>query len=304
MKTSSRHFVKVEQSYGWAGSHLDMFITVDSYISASMKARILMVVLALLIASISIGSCVKTVVTSPKILSSPVLQGISKLNVNASHTANASRVNFDRLYGTAQIMEDTGAESQTFGDMGGEEMVERRTFGDMGGEEMVERRTSVGWSGNGTMQGDATRDGVSEVFTQLAPSTIVYFGESSIPLSSYQNTLGKYLWIESYGGLSQYASVPQYSSLYLMAYTSASGPGEFLEIYPSSSNQGIYQRTDFYFNSGYNRIPYRSDVAGKHYLLFSMDDQSSNAVIIDVANTIGTGSPIVLGTNPTTGMRY
>jgi len=267
-----------------------MFITVDRYISASMKARILIVVLALLIASFSIGSCVKMVADSPKILSSPILKEISKLNVNASNTVNVSRVNFDHLYGTAHIVEDTGAESQTFGDMGGEEMVERRTF--------------EGWSGNGTMQGDAMHDGVSEVFSQLAPSTIVYFGESSIPLSSYQNTLGKYLWIESYGGLSQYASVPQYSSLYLMAYTSASGPGEFLEIYPSPSNQGIYQKTDFYFNSGYNRIPYRSDVAGKHYLLFSMGDQSSNAVIIDVISTMGTGSPIVLGTNPSTGMRY
>jgi len=267
-----------------------MFITVDSYISASMKARILMVVLALLIASISIVSCVKTVVASPKIVSSPILQGISKLNVSASHTTNASKVNFDHLYGTAQIMGDTGAD--------------RQTFGDMGGEETVVRRTSEGLSGNGTMQGDAMHDGVSEVFSQLAPSTIVYFGEASIPLSSYQNTLGKYLWIESYGGLSQYASVPQYSSLYLMAYTSTSGPGEFLEMYPSASNQGIYQKTNFYFNSGYNRIPYRSDVAGKHYLLFSMADQSSNAVIIDVVNSMGTGSPIVLGTNPSTSMRY
>ena len=295
-----------------------MFITVDRYISVFMEARILIIVLALLLASVSIGGCVKMVVASPKIASSPVLQGISKLNVSASPAANASRGNFDHLYGTAQIVEETGAESRTLGSLtdkpslsvidkpslliGGGENVESHTIGDMGGEENVERQ--MGGSEDGTVHGNATRSGVSEVFSQLAPSTIVYFGESSIPLSSYQNTLGKYLWIESYGGLSQYASVPQYSSLYLIAYTSASGPGEFLEIYPSPSNQGIYQKTDFYFNSGYNRIPYRSDVAGKHYLLFSMGDQSSNAVIIDVISTMGTGSPIVLGTNPSTGMRY
>lgn len=253
-----------------------------------MKVRLLMVVLVLLIANISIGSCVKMVVDSPKIVSSPILQGISKLNVNASPTANASRGNFEHLYENAQIMEVTGAGSQTFGDMGGEEMVERQNEG----------------SEDGMVQGNAMQDGAYEVFSELAPSTIVYFGDASIPLSSYQNILGKYLWIESYGGLSQYASVPQYSSLYLVAYTSTSGPGEFLEIYPSPSKQGIYQKTDFYFNSGYNRIPYRSDVEGMHYLLFSMDDQSSNAVIIDVVNTMGTGSPIVLGTNPSTGMRY
>jgi hypothetical protein len=290
-----------------------MFITVDSYISTFMKAGILMVILAVLIASISIGSCVKTVdktlkgsllTESPKILSSSSIQGISKVNYAASNNSwNLS--DKDSLQYAGMDWVRTGAErSQTIGDMGGEEMVERPTFGDMGGDEMVERRTFEGWSGNGTMQGDVMQDGAPEVFSQLAPSTIVYFGEASIPLSSYQNTLGKYLWIESYGGLSQYASVPQYSSLYLMAYTSTSGPGEFLEIYPSPSNQGIYQKTDFYFNSGYNRIPYRSDVAGKHYLLFSMGDQSSNAVIIDVISTMGTGSPIVLGTNPSTGMRY
>ena len=144
----------------------------------------------------------------------------------------------------------------------------------------------------------------SDVISELAPSTIVYFGETTIPLSSYQNTLGKYLWIEIYGGLSQYASVPQYSSLYLMAYTSIGGPGEFLEMYPSDSSQGIYQKISFNFNPGYNRIPYRSDVAGRHYLLFSMKDQSSNAVIIDVGNAMSTSSPIVLGTAPRTGMQY
>ena len=274
----------------------DMFITVDRYISAFMKARILIAVLALLLACVSIGSCVKMVVDSPKIASSPMLQGISKINVSASPAANTSQANFDHLYGTARIVEEAGSESRTLGSVtdkpslliGGEENVESHAFGDMGGEENVERQDEG--REYGTVYGNATRDGVSEVFSQLAPSTIVYFGESSIPLSSYQNTLGKYLWIESYGGLSQYASVAQYTSLYLMAYTSASGPGEFLEIYPSPSNQGIYQKTDFYFNSGYNRIPYRSDVAGKHYLLFSMDDQSSNAVIIDVANNRTQGS--------------
>ena len=90
-----------------------MFITVDRYISAFMEARILIIVLALLLASVSIGGCVKMVVASPKIASSPVLQGISKLNVSAIPAANASRGNFDHLYGTAQIVEETGAEIRT-----------------------------------------------------------------------------------------------------------------------------------------------------------------------------------------------
>lgn len=246
----------------------------------------MILLLALLVASISIGSSVKLVKESPQITSSTLLSGASKLNVNSS---------FLDTLGSAQIFERAGTESQTIGDMGGEEMVERQTFGDMGGEENVERQE---------VQGNEMQDGASEVFSELAPSTIVYFGETSIPLSSYQNTLGKYLWIESYGGLSQYASVPQFSGLYLMAYTSSSGPGEFLEMYPSASSQGIYRKTSFYFNSGYNRIPYRADVAGTHYLLFSMKDQSSNAVIINVVSGMSPSSSIVLGTNPGTDMQY
>jgi hypothetical protein len=154
----------------------------------------LILVLALLLASVSIGSCVKMVVDSPKIASSPVLQGISKLNVSASSAANASRGNFDQRYGTARIVEEAGAESCTLGSITDKPSLL------IGGEENVERQ--MGGSEDGTVQGNATQDGVSEVFSQLAPSTIVYFGETSIPLSSYQNTLGKYLWIESYGGLS------------------------------------------------------------------------------------------------------
>jgi hypothetical protein len=120
-----------------------------------------------------------------------------------------------------------------------------------------------------------------EVISELAPSTLVYVGGTTIPLSSYQTAFGKYLWIES-NGLHQYISMPQYSSLPLIAYTSTGGPGEILEMYPSTSDQGAYQKTYYKFNPGYNRLLYRGEVAGRHYLLFSMGDQSSNAVVIDV----------------------
>jgi hypothetical protein len=60
-------------------------------------------------------------------------------------------------------------------------------------------------------------------------------------------------------------------------------------------------KTYYNFNPGYNRIPYRGDVAGRHYLLFAMNDQSSNAIIIDVNNAIPGGSPVMLGTMPSEG---
>ncbi len=138
-----------------------------------------------------------------------------------------------------------------------------------------------------------------EIVNVSETTTIVHIGETSIPLASYQTTFGKFLLIESYRGLSEYASIPQYSGLSLLVYTSTGGLGEFLEMYPSDSlNQGLYKRTYINLNPGYNRIPYRGDVAGRHHLLFTMNDQPSNSIIIDVnGNEIETSQP-VLGTAP------
>jgi hypothetical protein len=144
-------------------------------------------------------------------------------------------------------------------------------------------------------QPETTETAQPEAVSELASTTIVYIGGTTIPLSSYQTELGKYLWIEGNSGLSQYASINQYATIPLLAYTSTSGPGEILEMYPGASSQGTYQRTYFNFSPGYNRIPYRGDVAGKHYLLFAMNNQPSNAIIIDVK---GTGSSAILGTAP------
>ncbi|MDD1742441.1 MAG: hypothetical protein LUQ47_03825 [Methanotrichaceae archaeon] len=107
--------------------------------------------------------------------------------------------------------------------------------------------------------------------------------------------------IESDIGLRQYASINQYSSLSLIAYTSIGGQGEILEMFPSDSIQGVYQRTPFKFNPGNNRIPYRSDVVGRHNLLFTLNDESSNGIIIDVNNGMISGSPVMLGTMPSEG---
>jgi hypothetical protein len=116
-----------------------------------------------------------------------------------------------------------------------------------------------------------------EVISELVPSKLVYVGGTTIPLSSYQTAFGKYIWIER-SGLRQYLSIPQYSSLPLMAYTSAGGPGEIIEMFSTASNQGTYLKTYYNFNLGYNRIHYRGDVAGRHYLLCAQNDAPSNAI--------------------------
>jgi hypothetical protein len=134
----------------------------------------------------------------------------------------------------------------------------------------------------------------------FSESTImVYVGQSSIPLSTYQTTFGNYLWIEGEQAWSQYASIPQYSSIPLVAYTPMGGQGEILEMYPRSSTQGVYKGIYYDFNPGYNSLIYRGDVAGRHYLLFAVNDQPSNSIIIDVTSGLVLGSAPVLGTAPT-----
>jgi hypothetical protein len=131
---------------------------------------------------------------------------------------------------------------------------------------------------------------------------MVYVGQSSIPLNMYQTTFGNYLWIEGTQAWSQYASIPQYSSIPLVAYTPTGGQGEILEMYPRGSTQGVYKGIYYDFNPGYNRLMYRGDVAGRHYLLFAVNDQPSNSIIIDVTGGSVLGSAPVLGTAPTSAM--
>jgi hypothetical protein len=144
--------------------------------------------------------------------------------------------------------------------------------------------------------------GPFEAINVSESTMMVYVGQSSIPLNMYQTTFGNYLWIEGTQAWSQYASIPQYSSIPLVAYTPTGGQGEILEMYPRGSTQGVYKGIYYDFNPGYNRLMYRGDVAGKHYLLFAVNDQPSNSIIIDVTGGSVLGSAPVLGTAPSSAM--
>jgi len=277
------------------------FIAINCIEYFFMKASVLVVFLALLIASISIGGCAglaKT--TAPKIVP-------SSLGTMTSGGAG----NFSHIYGTAMIREGATEHDETEDN----QLNRRAGFGgdkfDVNTDEAealpgpllhqdgAEERAGSFGPFLDIMPRYTPGQAQPEVVSELAPSTIVYVGGTTIPLSTYQTNYGKYLWIES-KGLRQYMSMPQYSSLPLMAYTSTGGPGEILEMFPSESNQGTYLKTYYNFNPGYNRIPYRGDISGRHYLLFSQNDESSNAIIIDVNYGMIGGSP-VLGTMPSEG---
>ncbi len=151
----------------------------------------------------------------------------------------------------------------------------------------------------GDSQSETSEQGTSEMVNVSESTMVVYVGGSSMPLGMYQTNFGKYFWIEDGMGWSQYASIPQYSSLSLIAYTPMGGQGEIFEMFPGSAGsalQGVYKGIYYNFIPGYNRIMYRGDVAGRHHLLFTIDNEPSNSIIIDVI-----GGP-VLGSSPVLGM--
>jgi hypothetical protein len=115
-----------------------------------------------------------------------------------------------------------------------------------------------------------------------APTT-VYFSHQmhAVPYSQYQSyatyTGGNSLWIQGSTSWTQYTVVPQGASLSLMAITSAGGNGYLYEISPD----GRLVTNSFYFYP-YNYIGFYADTIGKHILLYIIDGQVSNSIVIDV----------------------
>ena len=132
-----------------------------------------------------------------------------------------------------------------------------------------------------------------------SPSNVDYTGGSvtSLPQSSCIDTCDYPFSIYKNGQKSRYASISQYSHLNLITNlsTTGAGLGEIVEFYPTTSKQGTYVRTQYNFNPGGNSIPYSGNVVGRHYLFFTLNDHTSNVVIIDV---VGSGSSETLGTPP------
>lgn len=113
------------------------------------------------------------------------------------------------------------------------------------------------------------------------PST-VYFGGQSTSYSTYRSTYGgaNSLWILGSWSWTQYASCPLGAYLQILAYSPSGGSADFYEIYES----GRVDKDTRYFWPGYSRINFYANEAGHHILLFVVNNQPSNAVIIDVGS--------------------
>jgi hypothetical protein len=113
------------------------------------------------------------------------------------------------------------------------------------------------------------------------PST-VRFGDQSVSYSTYHSAYGgtNSLWILGTWSWTQYASCPLWAYLQLLAYSPSGGSAELYEIYPN----GNVDKDATYFWPGYTRINFQADAVGRHILLFVVNNQPSNAVVIDVSS--------------------
>ena len=133
---------------------------------------------------------------------------------------------------------------------------------------------------------DAPSSGGSDVqqysISGSEPST-VYFGDKSVSYSTYRSTYTgtNSLWILGSWSWTQYASCPLWAYLQLLAYSPSGGSTDLYEIYPN----GNVEQDSTYFWPGYTRINFRADTSGRHILLFVVNNQPSNAVVIDVSSS-------------------
>jgi hypothetical protein len=157
-------------------------------------------------------------------------------------------------------------------------------------------------SGTNMMPGEATASQYSQYYTMPnglvagthiiapqqyqisgnAPAT-VYYQQKAIPYDQYLSSAilgGNSLWIQGSASWTQYAQVPQGAFLSLIATSSTGGNGYLNEIYPESK----VLKNNYYYFPGYNQIGFYADTIGQHILLFVINGQVSNAIVIDVVS--------------------
>lgn len=191
---------------------------------------------------------------------------------------------------TEEQMSDLGEEEVDFGlglAYGGEGEPPDMMIGSPEGLETYGTNGARGTSGlaEAYYSTEAPASGGSDVqqysISGREPST-VYFGGQSTSYSTYRSTYSgaNSLWILGSWSWTQYASCPLWSYLQLLAYSPSGGSADFYKI-PLS---GSVDKDTYRLWPGYNRINFRADAAGRHILLFVVNNQPSNAVVIDVSS--------------------
>jgi hypothetical protein len=120
--------------------------------------------------------------------------------------------------------------------------------------------------------------------THKMPSKIYFGSGQEVTYNQYQSaiasTRGNELWIQKGLDWSQYAIVPAGTGMQFIAFAPAGGQADYYEIIQTDALNITSKRVNFY--SGYNSMNFIADRVGRHILLFVLNNQPSNAIIVDV----------------------
>jgi len=120
--------------------------------------------------------------------------------------------------------------------------------------------------------------------THEKPSKIYFGSGREVAYTQYQTAVapagGNELWIQKGADWSQYAIVPVGTGLRLIAFAPASGQADYYEIIQTGYLNITSNRVNFY--SGYHSMNFVADKVGRHILLFVLNNQPSQAIIVDV----------------------
>jgi hypothetical protein len=119
---------------------------------------------------------------------------------------------------------------------------------------------------------------------QRLPAKIYFGSGKEILYTEYQSAIsasrGNELWIVKNRDWSQYAIVPQGTGMQFVAFAPSGGQADYYEILQTDAQNITSKKAGFY--AGYNGLNFLADRVGRHILFFVLNNQPSNAIIIDV----------------------
>ncbi len=138
--------------------------------------------------------------------------------------------------------------------------------------------------------------------TKRTPARVYLSSGQQVAYNQYAASAmrGNELWIQGSAGRSQYewsqyVVCPAGTNLQLVAFAPAGGQADFFETIQTNLVNATSKRYNFY--SGYNDMQFTADQIGRHILLFVVNNQPSNAIIVDVISP----APPVVQTQQATG---
>ena len=111
------------------------------------------------------------------------------------------------------------------------------------------------------------------------PSAVI-MGKKRVPFWEYQSFVrSTELWLEFGTNWTQYSEIRQGQSLKLIAYTPSGGDGDLYLI--DYSNSSILHK-GCHLHPGYSDVTIRADKIGRMMVILTVENQPSNALVIDV----------------------